>query len=90
VPDLSSAAGAQAHRSLALLEGSVLTTILRLAAPNFLLAALQAAATFADLLRRANRHRTARWYSAWVQQLQWLVWFFVDLAHKTPLRLISR
>jgi MATE family, multidrug efflux pump len=39
---------ASARRNRALLEGPVLPGVLRLAAPNFLLAALQAAATFAD------------------------------------------
>ena len=45
---MSSASEALARRNRALLEGPVLPAVLRLAAPNFFLAGLQAAATFAD------------------------------------------
>jgi putative MATE family efflux protein len=45
---LSAANDAIVRRNRALLQGPVLPAMLRLAAPNFLLAALQAAATFAD------------------------------------------
>lgn len=45
---MSSAAGALSQRHRQLLEGPVLPAMLRLAAPNFLLAAMQAGATAAD------------------------------------------